>query len=615
MLPIKISIIVPVYNAAKFLPRCLDSILKQSYKNLEIICVNDGSQDESLSILHIYEQKDPRIRIVNQFNQGAAAARNKGLKVATGDYISFIDADDYISDGLYEYFVQAIEQDRVDIFMFNGQINQNGLFFTENNFYHPVAECQNVTYKDFYGLFYGNSGVYNKIFKASFLQESKISFLSQNCFEDIDFWFRSLILAQKVKISFKTFYHYCFDNENSVTKTLGANALSLFDTFSSMMKAAKDQGLLSFFNEAFLQFQYEKITETLSLIAPEYQERLYERAQKFLTQRCREMEGSRFQQLMNFGICYNIITNKFIDFQNTTLLFRTPFKYMAQKPQNLKFSIIVPVYNVETYVGTCLKSLINQTFPDFEIICINDGSTDRSLEVLQYHAAKDARIKIINQENKGLGAARNIGTEQAKGEYLIFVDSDDWIRTDTLEILNRQLNENPTDVCLFGYSNFIDDLQCNVSVSFLDSLKRKELKYPYDYMFLNVTAWGKTYSRQFWQQHNLHFAEKVFFEDNITNVQVFSYAQTCNTCQHNFYYYRVRNNSITQARFSDKKIEDLFASLTGMLAELKKQSFFPNIKFRFQTFCHNCLEAHSRLIPPEQKERYLSQAEKFLTQI
>ena len=100
-----------------------------------------------------------------------------------------------------------------------------------------------------------------------------------------------------------------------------------------------------------------------------------------------------------------------------------------------KISVIVPVYNVEKYLARCLDSIINQTLADIEIICINDGSTDNSLEILNDYAKKDSRIKIIDQTNAGLSCARNAGMQIAQGEYIGFVDSDDWIDLDFYEKL------------------------------------------------------------------------------------------------------------------------------------------------------------------------------------
>lgn len=614
MIDVKISVIIPVYNAAKFLARCLDSVLGQDYPHLEVICVNDGSKDESLSILHIYAQKDPRVKVLSQFNQGAAAARNKGLKAATGDYVSFVDADDYLSQGLYSYFAQAISNDEVDIFMFNGVVNQSDNFFTPRNFYHPVAECQNVTYKDFYGLFYGNSGVCNKIFKKSFLQEKKISFLAQNCFEDIDFWFKSLIQAQRVKVSFKSFYNYIFDNEDSVTKTFGLNSFCLFDTFNSMLNVAKKQGLEDFFQDALFQYQYEKSIETLFLMKPEFQEKFYYNAQEFLRRRIKQLKGDSYKNLLNFGNCYNLILNDYIDFKNSTLLFRDKFNYLTKKPQEIRFSVIVPVYNVEKYLNICLKSLINQTFQNFEIICVNDGSTDKSLDILNFYADKDVRIKIINQENKGLGAARNVGVAQAQGEYLVFVDSDDWLRSDALEILDRQMRENPVDVCLFGYNEFNENVMINVHMRILDTLKNKQMDV-LDYMFVFVTAWSKIYNKQFWDAHQFKFQENVFFEDTLPNAQIFSKIKNLSICWQNLYYYRLSNESITRKMFTDKKIDDLFAVYEQTFSFLQEQKIYFKIQSAFVEKVKNVFNFYLNKIPEQKKVNYLNRFFEFLERI
>lgn len=111
--------------------------------------------------------------------------------------------------------------------------------------------------------------------------------------------------------------------------------------------------------------------------------------------------------------------------------------------RKFNISVIIPVYNVKKYLRRCLDSLVNQTISDIEIICINDGSTDSSLEILKEYAKKDERIKIINQENQKQGAARNRGLEVAQGEFITFVDSDDWVDADYLEELyNAIINSN-----------------------------------------------------------------------------------------------------------------------------------------------------------------------------
>ena len=121
---------------------------------------------------------------------------------------------------------------------------------------------------------------------------------------------------------------------------------------------------------------------------------------------------------------------------------------------NVKVSVIVPVYNVEKYLKDCLDSVVNQTLEDIEIICVNDGSTDNSLAILEEYAEKDSRIKIITQENKGLGGARNTGLYHANGEYISFIDSDDWIELNTFEELYNMSKNLDLDMLMFQMKVF-----------------------------------------------------------------------------------------------------------------------------------------------------------------
>ena len=121
-----------------------------------------------------------------------------------------------------------------------------------------------------------------------------------------------------------------------------------------------------------------------------------------------------------------------------------------------KVSVIIPVYNTSKYLNQCLESIQNQTFTDFEAICINDGSTDSSLEILKEFASKDDRFIIINKKNEGQGIARNLGIQQANGEYIIFIDSDDWLETEGLEKAYKKIKEDSADILIFDFYFFSD---------------------------------------------------------------------------------------------------------------------------------------------------------------
>ena len=125
----------------------------------------------------------------------------------------------------------------------------------------------------------------------------------------------------------------------------------------------------------------------------------------------------------------------------------------------VKLSIIIPVYNIEDYISKCLKSILSQRFQDYEIICVNDGSTDNSLAVL--HSFNDKRIKIIDKKNEGSGIARNIGLEKAVGEYVFFVDGADWLEENSLQIILNEADRLKTDILIFGGLSYYDNKSQN----------------------------------------------------------------------------------------------------------------------------------------------------------
>ena len=133
-----------------------------------------------------------------------------------------------------------------------------------------------------------------------------------------------------------------------------------------------------------------------------------------------------------------------------------------------KVSVIIPVYNIEKYLKKCLDSVTNQTFSDIEIICVNDGSTDNSLSILEEYAKKDNRIKIINKENGGLSSAWNAGLNEVSSEYVTFVDGDDWIDTKTFKLAYEAMINNKVDYVCWG---------ANIVPEYYDDKINEQIKY------------------------------------------------------------------------------------------------------------------------------------------
>ncbi len=216
----------------------------------------------------------------------------------------------------------------------------------------------------------------------------------------------------------------------------------------------------------------------------------------------------------------------------------------------MKFSIIIPVYNVEQYLRDCLDSVLNQTFSDWEAICVNDGSTDESSVILDEYAAKDSRFKMISQNNAGTAAARNTGLKVANGDYIFFLDSDDWIEDYALQILADSVNDE--DVLCFSGKRYFE-----VTNTFnpADELTEKQYRNGMDYYnenallardFAFVCVVLRVYKRTFIIGNNLFFDEDVSFEDNLWVPIVLFNAQEVKVVPDVIYVYRVREGSKMQ---------------------------------------------------------------------
>ncbi len=186
-----------------------------------------------------------------------------------------------------------------------------------------------------------------------------------------------------------------------------------------------------------------------------------------------------------------------------------------------KLSIIIPVYNVEKYISRCLDSIINQTFEDFEVICINSNSPDNSMEILSEYAMEDKRIKIICQEDNGPGAARNLGLAHAKGEFISFVDGDDWIELNTYEKTIIKMTDD-VDIVHFGANIITEDITEEDLKSVEESRKHHKIKYEglfdiNNLLILNSTTplWNKIYRNNLIKKHEIMFPSGLACEDMI----------------------------------------------------------------------------------------------------
>ncbi len=251
------------------------------------------------------------------------------------------------------------------------------------------------------------------------------------------------------------------------------------------------------------------------------------------------------------------------------------------------FSVIIPVFNVEKYLRACLDSVLNQSYSDWEAICVNDGSTDDSTAILNEYVKKDNRFRVVEQPNAGLSAARNNGMIHSTGDYVLFLDSDDWLEANALETLVGNLDGR--DMVCFSGRRYLeiedrylpsDQLEERCYQSGIDYYNENTLKRR-DFAFVCVVL--RAYKRSFLIEKGLRFKEGIFHEDNLFTPQVCFYAQRVRVINDCLYDYRVRGNSISTTN-SLKHQSDMLGVANELAAFFKtKTGFDKTVVFRALT--------------------------------
>lgn len=239
----------------------------------------------------------------------------------------------------------------------------------------------------------------------------------------------------------------------------------------------------------------------------------------------------------------------------------------------MKFSIIVPVYNVEQFLSKCLDSVINQQFSDYEIVAVNDGSTDSSQKILEEYARKTKRLRIFNQENKGLGGARNTGIYEAVGDYLLLLDSDDYLEDNALEKIGEYLDRYNLDILAFD-CNKVDmegKLLEKVTVTEFEEIFTKLTQK--QFVVFEPTACTKVYRRNLFIDNDINFPEKLWYEDLATIFKLVPFAKKIGYLKQAYYNYVQQPNSITHS-VNTKRMMEIMDAVNIELDFYKNRGLF-----------------------------------------
>ena len=583
----KVSIIIPVYNAEKYLGKCLESLLSQTLQEMEIICVDDGSSDGSPEILKRFQERDGRVRILTQENQYAGAARNNGMKEAQGEYLLFLDADDFFENTLLEKVYNQGKKMEADIVLFGakqyndktGIVSPASWYFKRDALPRENPFSGKTENTDVFALV--TPAPWTKLFRREFVEKQGLSFQGLQNSNDVYFVLTALALAEKITYVDEELVFYRVGMKGSLQGSKSLHPDCFIEAYAGVYHELQRRGIYERYEEGFMNILLSGCAHNLRTVTDwELRRRICERMAEpeFAEMGLMERREEYFRRKEDFVFVNGILNAFEWEAQHQKRLLPTEPVIIRKAENDIgipRVSVIIPVYNVEKYLRECLDSIVNQTLREIEIICVDDGSTDGSPEILREYGEKDCRITIISQENRGISSARNHGADIASGEYFYFMDGDDILERDALSRLYQLSEEKSLDVLYFDGESFFETEE-------LKEIKKNYITYyarKGDYSrvmtglqmlheMIAMDEYRSSLCLQFissvhYRQENLRVEEGIIGEDNIFTFQCIMPAHRVYHMKEAFFHRRVRGNSVMT---SAGKFEQVYGFFAGYLA-------------------------------------------------
>lgn len=545
---IKVSVIIPVYNTEKYLSKCLDSVCNQTLTDIEIICINDCSLDNSLNIIHDYAQKDNRVKCIDfNENKGAAVARNTGIDCARGEYIAFVDSDDFIDLDFYEKLYNKAIHEKADCVKGNYRDANTG-----NIDYYLNKKIEE--YQTNFAYAYCSA-----IFKRDIIAANEIYFPNAIDMEDPVFTLKFALLMNKIVIVNDACINIVrrdtsltsgIPSEEQVkAKCNGLNTILEIVNKGTMPKESYAYVLAFWFQQTFVNsftnidcrdYLIEFILSVFHKV--KFKELFIDELAKRDSVIADCLKNNKQDELIHY------------DENGTKKNILLQLRNKIKKTLKPKISVIIPVYNAKDYLAACLDSVCNQTLKELEIICVNDCSMDNSLEILNEYAQKDSRVKIIDcKVNGGESKARNFGLDRAIGEFIAFVDNDDKLDLDFYEKLYNKAKETNADI-----------VKGNVITIGYDGKPVKSVLNPLmlkmnDKWFFHHEWWSAIYKSKLIKENNIKLLEGYVLGGDILFLnEALYYAKKVEVVNDTAYNWIRREDSGESALLSNEKVFSVF---------------------------------------------------------
>lgn len=593
----KISVIVAVYNTEKYLDRCIESLLNQTYKNMELVIVEDCSTDSSRKLLKKYKENKNIKVFYNMENRGLSYSRNYGLKKSTGDFIGYIDSDDYVEPDYYEKLMSSIKDNKSDI-----AICDIKLVDEQTN---KIQRCKCYA-NDFDVYSVVNNGfaasACNKLFKRKNIE--KYPFAEGKVNEDIAVVIPTVIQAKKISYA-DTCYFYVQRGGSIQNSKFSDKRFDIFDGVKTTLERIKNEQAYEFYKNAII---YNQLILLLMFAIPK--ERNFIKRYKFLkkfnelskdykitknTNYLEYLENSKRINQIYYKNLVSLNEKKMILLDNVWISFYKILRFLKHKKnkklipkidiqciekaakkqkklaeQGIKISVVVPNYNYSNYLYQRVYSILNQNYKIHELIILDDASKDNSLFYIKQIEQKISgfvNVKVVvNDINSGNAFSQwQKGINLATGDYVWVAEADDYAKKNFLNEVVSPLKKNNNIVISYADTGFIDSngyITKNSLVDQIDILKTNHWNASYVnkgiseincYSYLNCTIPNVSgtiikkgnYDEIFESAKKFHQSGDWFTYLNILNLGDISFInKTLN-------YYRVHGNNISQT--FDKK--------------------------------------------------------------
>ena len=509
----KLSVIVPVYNTAMYLEKCLNSLINQIYSNIEIIVVEDKSTDNSRDILKKYENKKNIKIFYNEINSGLSYSRNKGLSMASGDFIGYIDSDDYIEKDYYYNMMNSIISDNASLAISDVKV----VLENENN-----KEIIELSRDEDSKLGYINVGLAasacNKVFKKKLI--SKYKFAEGKVNEDLAVIIPTIVNATKITYVKNNYYYYIQRNNSIQNSRFSDKRFDIFYGVDLTIERIKDCDNYQKIHDAII---FNQIIVLLLYVIPKEKNffRRYKILKKYsrLSKKYKINKNYYMKELINksgkkhkiyyyllinlvqygmifltnllilsYYIALNTIGNeKVIKKINQQDLINVAKKQKKLKDEMVKISVVIPNYNYANFLEERIYSILNQNYKIYELIILDDCSKDNSMEKireLESNLKDYIKIKVIeNKKNSGTAFKQwQLGFKNASGDYVWIAEADDYCNKNLLKELVNPIIKNENIYISYADTAFIDTI---------GKILVKTIKYEIDTQ--KSGHWNKTY--------------------------------------------------------------------------------------------------------------------------